>query len=104
MSLVFLLVTAGVLMLRRTRPTSARPYRVPGGPTLPVLAALACAGMLIVGLTEAWQTADGKLPVEWVFLAVWGTLGASFWLFAKRTRNSIEANERRWLILEKQES
>lgn len=100
MSFVFLLVTIGLLTLRRSRPNQDRPYRVPGGATIPVIAAIGCLGMLIVGLREPWQNGGGTVPIEWVFLAGWGGIGGAFWIAAKRTRESINASERRSLMLE----
>ncbi|HVU49680.1 MAG TPA: amino acid permease [Polyangia bacterium] len=52
----FLLVALGVIALRVREPTRARPFRCPGYPVTPVLAALACL-VLIAGLpsTNWWR-------------------------------------------------
>lgn len=45
----FIIVSAGVIVLRRTRPDAPRPFRVPLVPALPLLTILSC-GYLIVAL------------------------------------------------------
>ena len=60
----FALVAIGVLVLRYREPNRARPFRVPGGPIIPVLAALACVYLML------------QLPlVTWVRFFVWLALG-----------------------------
>jgi APA family basic amino acid/polyamine antiporter len=48
----FVLVSAGVIVLRRTRPDLERGFRAPGVPLLPVAAIVAC-GWLMLNLTRA---------------------------------------------------
>lgn len=50
----FLLVSAAVPVLRRTRPQLARPFRVPGSPWVPALSALACLGLMSFLSIETW--------------------------------------------------
>ncbi len=38
----FLLVSIGIIVLRRTRPDLPRAFKVPGYPVVPILAAIAC--------------------------------------------------------------
>ncbi len=49
----FVLVSAGVIVLRRTRPDLARGFRVPWVPVLPIAAILACLWLMLnlTGLT-----------------------------------------------------
>jgi APA family basic amino acid/polyamine antiporter len=60
----FILVSVGVIVLRRREPTRPRPFRVPGYPVTPILAALACFG-LILGLERS----------NWMRLVIWLLLG-----------------------------
>jgi APA family basic amino acid/polyamine antiporter len=52
--LTFVIVCAGIIILRRTRPDLHRPFRTPWSPVVPVLGMLTC-GYLMYGLpTETW--------------------------------------------------
>ncbi|GAA4992060.1 amino acid permease [Kineococcus glutinatus] len=65
----FVLVSVGVLVLRRRRPDLPRAFRMPGVPVLPVLSALASLALM------------GFLPaVTWVRLAVWMAVGLLVYL------------------------
>src|ERR671921_1826914 len=60
----FVLVSIGVIVLRRTRPDLPRAFKVPGYPVVPILAALACfflMGFLTIG--------------TWVRFLVWMAIG-----------------------------
>ena len=60
----FVLVSAAVPVLRRTRPNLSRPFRVPFSPVVPVLSALACLYLM------------ANLSIEtWIRLLVWLVLG-----------------------------
>ncbi|WP_459642432.1 amino acid permease [Kineococcus sp. NUM-3379] len=60
----FVLVSVGVVVLRRTRPDLPRAFRMPGVPVLPVLSALAAVALM------------GFLPAHtWVRLGIWMALG-----------------------------
>jgi APA family basic amino acid/polyamine antiporter len=65
----FVLVCIGVVVLRRTRPAVARPFRVPLMPALPVLGAIACF-LLMTGLP--WVT--------WLRFFLWTALGIVVYL------------------------
>ena len=99
MALVFLLVSVGVLRLRRTRPDHVRPYKVPGGDLIPALASLSCLVMLIIALSEPWKNTELFMPVEWMLLCAWGALGLVFWIGTRTARLGVNAAERHWLIL-----
>ncbi|HJE23617.1 MAG TPA: amino acid permease [Methylorubrum populi] len=71
----FILVCAGVLILRRTEPGRARPFRVPGGALVPVLGILACLALMV------------SLPGDtWLRLLVWLALGLAIWFGYGRRR------------------
>jgi APA family basic amino acid/polyamine antiporter len=50
----FLLVSAAVPVLRRTRPELARPFRVPLSPVVPILSVLACLYLMLNLSIETW--------------------------------------------------
>jgi len=101
MSLVFLLVSLGIIRLRIKEPNRHRPYRVPGGIWIPVLAALIAAGMLYLSIYEPYRQAPERgIPTEWVIFAVWLTLGAVFWFGSQLWQPGITEADRRRLILE----
>jgi APA family basic amino acid/polyamine antiporter len=60
----FVLVSAAVPVLRRTRPDMPRPFRVPFSPVLPIVSALACLYLMTNLTLETW----------WRFLA-WLAIG-----------------------------
>ena len=72
----FVLVSVGVIVLRRTRPDLPRAFRVPLVPVLPVVSALACLYLML------------NLPAEtWARFAIWMALGVVFY-FAYGRRHS----------------
>ncbi|MCQ4124162.1 amino acid permease [Rhodococcus erythropolis] len=83
----FVLVSLGVLVLRRTRPDLPRGFRVPLVPLIPILAVLACLWLMF------------NLSVEtWMRFVVWMALGVVIYfayskqhsLIGKRERGEIE--------------
>jgi APA family basic amino acid/polyamine antiporter len=63
--LAFTAVCAGVLVLRKTQPDAARPFRVPGAEFTCIAGALVCLGMTLA------------LPHDtWIRLAGWSAIGA----------------------------
>ncbi|WP_118914397.1 amino acid permease [Mycobacterium shigaense] len=65
----FVLVSAGVIVLRRTRPDLPRGFRAPGVPLLPIASISACV-WLMVNLTA----------LTWVRFAVWVAVGTALYL------------------------
>ncbi len=62
--LAFVIVCAGVMVMRRTQPDLPRPYRTPLVPLVPILGILVCLGMMAF------------LDVEtWIRLVVWLVIG-----------------------------
>jgi len=95
----FVLVAIGVLLLRRRRPDLTRPYRVPGGAPVAVLAALGSAFALYLALVEPYRAAGGRIPLEWWLFLGWGAVGVVFWLAARRIRSDLSEPERRRIVL-----
>lgn len=50
----FVLVSIGVVILRRTQPDLPRTFRVPGMPVVPALAVLACVTLMLFLTVETW--------------------------------------------------
>jgi APA family basic amino acid/polyamine antiporter len=62
--LAFVIVCAGIVVLRRTRPDLPRPFKTPLSPVVPILGVLSC-GYLMYGL-----------PFDtWLRLIVWMAIG-----------------------------
>ena len=65
----FILVSAGVLVLRKTRPDLPRGFRVPLVPVVPVLAILACLYLML------------QLPrLTWIRFGIWLAIGLVIYL------------------------
>jgi APA family basic amino acid/polyamine antiporter len=74
----FVVVCAAVWMLRIKRPDAHRPFRVPGGPIIPILGILSCAYLML------------SLPViTWVRFLVWLNIGFVIYWFYGRTNSPL---------------
>jgi amino acid transporter len=98
----YLLSCVGVIKLRRERPDTERPFRIPGGIILPVVASVACLILLIpVTFYQPYIASQGAFPIEWGFLMVWAFLGVLFWFLSRKVRGSISEEQRRDIMLGK---
>ena len=95
----FVLISVGVIKLRRTHPHVERPFRVPGGVVTAGLAALGAAFALVLAFYQPYVAAGRQIPLEWVLFLAWLILGGGFWIYARRIRESISEEERKELIL-----
>jgi APA family basic amino acid/polyamine antiporter len=68
----FLLVSAAVPVLRRSRPEMRRPFRVPFSPVVPVLSALACLYLMLNLSIETWLRFVAWLALGLVIYAIYG--------------------------------
>jgi len=76
----FVLVSAGVIFLRRAEPDRPRPFRVPGVPYTPLISIAACFYLML------------QLPsVTWIRFGVWLVLGLVIY-FAYGYKNSVLRN------------
>jgi len=76
----FVLVSAAVIILRRTRPDLPRGFRAPWVPVLPAVSILAC-GWLMLNLTA----------LTWIRFGVWMVLGVALYLGYGRRHSRIGA-------------
>ncbi|KFJ03481.1 APC family permease [Bifidobacterium thermacidophilum] len=76
----FIIVSAGVLWMRKTQPDTHRGFRAPGVPVTPILAIVFCC-VLIVGLN--WET--------WVRFVVWFALGLIVYFAYGRKHSKLGA-------------
>jgi APA family basic amino acid/polyamine antiporter len=73
----FVIVCAGVMVLRFTHPAVARPFRVPFGPI-----AVPAAGIVLC----TWLTVEGLAPLTWLRFLVWFVVGLAIYaLYGYRT-------------------
>ena len=81
----FVVVCAAVLMLRIKRPDAERPFRVAGGPVVPVLGILSCLWLML------------SLPVvTWVRFLVWLDIGIFiYWFYGRRKSPLADKAEQR---------
>ncbi len=74
----FVLVSIGVIVLRRTRPDLPRAFKVPGYPVVPILAAISCFGLM------GFLTAG-----TWVRFFVWIAIGIVFYFAYSRSHSRL---------------
>ncbi|MBT2227068.1 amino acid permease [Nonomuraea sp. NEAU-A123] len=75
----FVVVSAGVIILRRTRPDLPRAFRTPLVPVLPILSVLACIYLML------------NLPVEtWLRFVIWMIIGAALYFVYGYRHSRVE--------------
>jgi APA family basic amino acid/polyamine antiporter len=80
--LAFVLVCAGVLILRKKRPDLHRPFRTPWVPFVPVMGIVCCLGLM------------ATLPADtWIRLMVWLAIGFLIY-FGYSARHSVLQKQR----------
>ncbi|MEB3372324.1 amino acid permease [Saccharopolyspora mangrovi] len=78
----FVLVSIGVLVMRRTRPDLPRAFRVPLVPVIPILAALACLYLMLN--LEGWT---------WLRFGIWMALGLVLYFVYSKHRSRLARGE-----------
>ena len=80
--LAFVIVAAGVIVLRRVSPEIQRPFRTPLVPLVPILAILICGYMMY------------SLPADtWIRLLVWLALGLAIYFLYGKSHSRIGVRE-----------
>jgi APA family basic amino acid/polyamine antiporter len=74
----FVLVSLGVIMLRRTQPERRRPFRVPFVPWFPLISVVLCGG-LMTGLTV----------ITWLRFVIWLAIGLTIYFTYSRFRSEF---------------
>ena len=95
----FVLVSVGVVKLRRAQPDLHRPYRVPGGVPVALLAAAGASAALYLAVAEPYRARTSGIPLEWWLLIGWGLIGFGFWTASSGHRNGLSDDARRRLLL-----
>jgi basic amino acid/polyamine antiporter, APA family len=80
--MAFVIVSLGVIVLRRTRPDLPRPFRMPLVPLLPLLSA-AVSLVLMLGLPRA----------TWERLIIWMTIGVAFYFGYGFRKSRLRASD-----------
>ena len=76
--LAFVLVSIGIIILRKTQPDAPRPFRTPGVPYVPVIGALICLAQMV------------GLPVAtWERLLIWLAIGLAVYFAYSRRRSFV---------------
>jgi APA family basic amino acid/polyamine antiporter len=79
----FIVVSAGVLVLRKTQPDRPRRFRVPWCPVLPILSILMCLTLMLA------------LPLEtWIRFFVWLAIGLAIYFLFGRKNSVLDQAER----------
>jgi APA family basic amino acid/polyamine antiporter len=79
----FVLVSLGVIMLRKRQPDRKRAFRVPFVPLFPLISIVLCGG-LMTGLTV----------ITWIRFVVWLTLGLLIYMFYSRHHSEFAGGRR----------
>jgi basic amino acid/polyamine antiporter, APA family len=74
----FVLVSTGVIILRRTQPDRPRGFRVPFVPVFPLISVVLCVSLM-----------SGLLLITWVRFFVWLLLGLLVYFFYSRHRSEF---------------
>jgi len=77
----FIIVSAGVIVLRRTDPDRRRPFRCPGVPWLPLLSIVGC-GILMLYLPL----------ITWLRFVVWQAAGIGLYFLYGRRHSRLAAS------------
>jgi len=96
----YLLIAVGVIKVRRSRPGTMAPYRVPGGVATAAAAGLGALMMLGLVLWQPFLDAGHDFPMEWLLLGVWLLLGIGLWFLGMQTRSQISEERARAELLQ----
>jgi APA family basic amino acid/polyamine antiporter len=69
----FILVSIGIIVLRVKDPDRARPFRVPGGLVLPILAIIGCLGLIAYLPPTSWLRFSAWINIGFLIYVAYGT-------------------------------
>jgi len=100
-SLAFMLVWCAIALsaykLRKDAPGFERPYSMPGGKNMGIIAFL-CA-LVVTGALVVPMSPGSLVTYEYILFGAWIGLGVIIWLGASKTRNEITTEDRTYMIL-----
>ena len=99
LTLGYLVTCATMIRMRRRESGRARPFRAPGGMATAIVGFVGAVVSLALSLYQPWADAKGRLPLEWILLAIWLVAGIAAWTAAGRRRAEIGVVERRRVIM-----
>ena len=79
----FLLVSLGVIVLRRTQPDRQRGFRVPFVPWFPLISVVLCVGLM-----------SGLLVITWLRFFVWLAIGLTIYFLYSRHHSEFAKSNR----------
>jgi amino acid transporter len=97
-AVAFFGVSLSLLRLRRDFPDMKRPFRLPGGRVIPVIAAMGALGMVAAMLVPG-SPAALVWPHEHLVLLVMVVVGAALWFSGSTPRNLVTESERAYQVL-----
>ncbi len=95
----YLVTCATMIRLRLRDPNQRRPFTAPGGMLTAIVGLLGAIVSLVLSLYQPYVDAKGRLPLEWILLAVWLVAGVGAWAMAGARRAQVGAVERRRVIM-----
>jgi len=78
----FIIICIAVLILRKTEPNRARPFKVPFCPVFPILGILTCGGLMFYSL--------GTLETSSIYFPAWLLIGVAIYAFYGYSQKRIE--------------
>jgi APA family basic amino acid/polyamine antiporter len=79
----FVLVSMGVIILRRTEPDRPRAFRVPWVPWFPLMSVILCGGLM-----------TGLMVITWIRFVLWLGIGLCIYIFYSRRRSEFATAKR----------
>jgi amino acid transporter len=96
--LAYLSTSLSVWRLRRLEPDRPRPFRVPLGVPISLIASAGSLFLLISAVRQHWIDAKGGFPMEWAVIIAWAILGGVMWRAAAKERQGLSELDQRRII------
>lgn len=98
-SLAYFFACLSLPRLRQLDPDRPRPYRLPGGPAVAILAAAGSLTLLVSSFRQHWIDAGRSFPLEWAIVILWALIGVGVWRAAARARAELSPEERARIMM-----